>query len=311
MFLEDSLVIDNWNPYEVNVMKTFTTRMEKGKEYKIRIEYAEIVEYAGMRFQWRKEGGAADVKVDASISYEIPFGAVDFNRDEVDFSRLPDNKESQFNPLMYGAIDKLPYREALNWVNVSTGTYKGYGCLFASDMTVHLFEDQTSDPVKYPVVQHVLLSTRKSLAWDPEYWFDQKGDHKFRMALLFHDGNWRQRYREGIAFNYPLISFTSKSARRSAIHGVFRANSSFTQTEPSNIVITSIKQSEDGRGTIVRFFEAEGDQCTARFKFMKPIKEAFRTDLLEYETSRLPLVDDGSLSVPVKPWEIVTMLIKN
>lgn len=311
LYFEDSLVVDNWNPYELNVMKTFTTRMEKGREYNVRIEYADVVEYAGMRFQWRKEESATDAKINASISYEIPFGAVDYNRDEVDFSRLPDNRESQFNPLMYGAIDKLPFREALNWVNVSTGTYKGYGCLFASDMTVHVFEDQTSNPVKYPVVQHVLLSTRKSLAWDPEYWFDQKGNHKFRMALVFHDGNWRHRYQDGIAFNYPLMSFASKSAKRSAIHGVPPTNSSFIHAEPSNIVITSIKQSEDGNGTIVRFFEAESDQCTARFKLMKPIKEAFRTDLLEYAITRLPLEADGSLSIPVKPWEIVTMFIKN
>ena len=306
----DTLVIDNWNPYELNVMKTFRARLEKGKEYRLRIEFADIVEYAGIRFQWRKEADASEQRTNASISYEIPFGAVDFNRDEVDFSRLPDNKESQFAPQLYGALENLPFREAVNWVNVSTGAYKGYGCLFASDMTVHLFEDQTSQPVSYPVVQHVLLSTRKSLAWDPEYWFEQKGDHTFRMAMLFHDGNWRQRYREGIAFNYPLMSHVSKAPGKNAGHGLPSPSGSFIQAMPSNIVITSIKQSEDGTGTIVRFYEAEGDQCTARFTMARPMREAVRTDLLEYATAPLPLGADGSFTIPVKPWEIVTMLIK-
>ncbi len=329
VYFEDSLVVDNWNPYELNVMKTFRTKMEKGRQYRIRIEYAEVVEYAGMRFQWKRDESAADARVSASISYEIPFGAVDYNKDEVDFSRFPDNKESQFNPVMYGAIDRLRFREAVNWVNVSTGTYQGYGCLFASDMTVHLFEDQTTDPVRYPVVQHVLLSTRKSLAWDPEYWFEQKGDHKFRMALLFHDGNWRQRFREGVAFNSPLTAFVAKGALRSAGEegrsgvrgaggdarhagsGVIPLNGSLMQTGPSNIIVTSVKESEDGRGTVIRFYEAEGDQCTARFRFAKPVKEAFHTDLLEYETGNLPVEPDGSLAVPVRPWEIVTMLIRH
>jgi hypothetical protein len=311
LYFGDNLVIDNWNPYELNVMKTFKTRMEKGKEYHIRIEFADIVEYAGMRFQRRRDADAADLKTNAAISYEIPFGAVEFNRDEVDFSRLPDNKESQFAPAMYGAMEKLPFREAVNWVNVSTGTYKGYGCLFASDMTVHLFEDQTSQPVQYPVVQHVLLSTRKSLAWDPEYWFDQKGDHTFRMALLFHDGNWRERYRDGIAFNYPLMSRVSQTPGGNAGHGLSSASGSFIQAVPANVVITSVKQSEDGKGTIVRFYESEGDRCTARFTLTRPIREAVRTDLLEYPASPLPLEPDGSIVVPVKPWEIVTMFLKH
>jgi hypothetical protein len=310
LYFEDNLVADNWNPYELNVMKTIRARMEKGREYRVRIEYAEIVEYAGIRFQWRMEDTAGDVKTSAAISYEIPFGAVDFGKDEVDFSRFPDNKESQFYPHMYGGIDKLPFREAVNWVNVSTGTYKGYGCLFASDMTVHLFEDQTSSPVSYPVVQHVLLSTRKSLAWDSEYWFDQRGNHSYRMAMLFHDGNWRQRYREGIAFNYPLIVSTSYGHGTRSGQVLTASNVGFLRTEPSNIVITTVKQSEDGKGMVVRFYEAEGNSTTARFTSMKPFKEVFRTDLLEYDPVKLPLESDGSIRVPVRPWEIVTLLIE-
>ncbi|MEI8202570.1 MAG: PA14 domain-containing protein [Bacteroidota bacterium] len=309
LYFEDKLVVNNWNPYELNVMKTFKTRMEKGKEYKIKIEYAEIVEYAGIRFQWKKEE-SPDSKLNnkGQISYEIPFGAVDYNKDEVDFSQFPDNVESQFYPQLYGAVNKLPYREALNWVNVSTGTYKGYGCMFASDITVHLFEDQTSNPVNYPVVQHVLLSSRKSLAWNPEYWFDQKGNHKYRMAMYFHDGNWRMRYRDGMAFNYPLIAFvaTENNASKNSLED----KSCFVSAEPSNIIITSIKQSEDGKGTVVRFYEAEGKKCNAHLKMLKPIKEAFKTNLLEYEPLSLPLETDGSLIIGVKPWEIITLYIK-
>ena len=310
LYFDDKLVVTNWNPYELNVMKTFKTRLEKGKEYKIKVEFADIVEYAGIRFQWKKdESTTENTKDKAKISYEIPFGSVDYNKDEVDFSILPENSESQFNPQMYGAITKLPYREALNWVNVSTGSYKGYGCLFASDMTVHLFDDQTLNPVNYPIIQHVLLSTRKSLAWNPEYWFEQKGDHKYRMALYFHDGNWRMRYRDGIAFNYPLTTFVANE--RSIATKATEENKSFVTATPSNIIITSTKQSEDSKGTIIRFYEAEGKKCNAHFNLLKPIKEAFKTNLIEYDPIALPLETDGSLSIPVKPWEIVTIMVKN
>ncbi len=93
--------------------------------------------------------------------------------------------------------------------------------------------------------------------------------------------------------------------------GTVPMNGSLMQTEPPNIVVTSVKRSEDGKGTAVRFYEAEGNQCTAHFRFLKPVKEASRTDLLEYEMGTLPVEPDGSLSIPVKPWEIVTMMIKD
>jgi beta-glucosidase len=55
MYFENSLVVDNWVPSQKNVMKTFKVRMEKGREYTIRIEYADSVEYAGIRFQWKRD----------------------------------------------------------------------------------------------------------------------------------------------------------------------------------------------------------------------------------------------------------------
>jgi beta-glucosidase len=55
MYFDNSLVIDNWKPCQKNVMKTFRARMERGREYPIRIEYADSIEYAGIRFQWKRD----------------------------------------------------------------------------------------------------------------------------------------------------------------------------------------------------------------------------------------------------------------
>lgn len=245
--------------------------------------------------------------VNPAITYEIPFGARDYVKDDVDFSQWPDNRESQFNPERYGATANIPYREAINWVDVSAGTYKGYGCLFASDMTLHLFEDQTSDPVSYPVVQHVLLSSRKSLGGNPDYWFRQKGDHSYRMALFFHDGNWRMRYRDGIAFNYPLLGIVVSG--ENTVNPI-PSSQSFLSATPSNIIITTMKQSENGKGTVIRFYEAEGKKCTATLKTSKPVQKAYLTNILEYDPVELSVNTDGTVSIPLSPWEIVTIMIE-
>lgn len=55
MYFDGEMKVDNWNPCQKNVMKTFRVRMEQGKKYPIRIEYADSTEYAGIRFQWKRD----------------------------------------------------------------------------------------------------------------------------------------------------------------------------------------------------------------------------------------------------------------
>jgi beta-glucosidase len=67
LFFEDQMKVDNWNPFQKNVMKTFRTKLEKGKEYKIRIEYADSLDYAGIRFQWKKDSGDDETAENAEL----------------------------------------------------------------------------------------------------------------------------------------------------------------------------------------------------------------------------------------------------
>jgi len=241
-----------------------------------------------------------------SATYDVPFGRVEMDRDNIDYSWLPDNYECQFYPANY-ARNNLPFREAVNWVDVSTGTYKGSGCLFASDMTVHLFRDETANPVDYPVVQHVLLSTRESFGWNPGYSFTQEGSHSYRMALYLHNGNWRYAQKEGLAFNNPLTAFSGKT---SATTATLPASQSFLKISPENIVVSTLKKAEDGNGSIVRFYETEGKFAKARLTGFKPFSKVTLTDMLEYDEKALSLNDDGSIDVSVKPYEILTIRVQ-
>jgi alpha-mannosidase len=249
------------------------------------------------------------VNMDKSFrtSYEIPFGTVEMGRDEIDYSYLPDNHETQFRDL-YARKD-LPFREAVNWVNVSTGNYKGNGCLFASDMTVHLFRDETSEPVDYPVVQHVLLSSRKSLAWNPDYWFTQAGTHSYRMALYPHEGNWRFAYKDGLAFNSPLQVFSGKGKEPTSNVSLPLSESLISIT-PSNIIVSALKQGEDGDGLFIRFYEAEGRYTKAIINGFKTFTKVYLTDMLEYNIRELPVQTNGTVEISVKPWEIINIKIE-
>jgi alpha-mannosidase len=125
---------------------------------------------------------------EARLTYETPFGAAEVGKDEIDFTRLPSNSASQFYPQKYGGSHALDFRQAIDWIDASSPNYAGNGVMAASDTTVHLFRDPADAPVDYPVLQHVLLASRQSLAWNPQYWYTQKGTHRYHMTLLPHGG---------------------------------------------------------------------------------------------------------------------------
>ncbi len=266
----------------------------------------DILDWDGVKAHELRVAFPINLPETSRLSYEVPFGTVEIGKDEVDFSNLPPSKDCQFVPAVYGGDKPLPFREAINWIDASSDRFQKYGCLAASDCTVHLFQDQSEKPVAYPVLQHVLLSTRKSQAWNPEYWFTQEGNHSFRMALYPHAGGWRSRYRDGIAFNYPLQAFVSSGAASNA--DPLPATEGFVEIEPANLVMTALKKSEDDDSLALRFFEAEGrSNVHGHVRLSRPVKQAWKTNLIEEEPQALTLTADGGVELEVKPWEIVTL----
>lgn len=266
----------------------------------------ELVDWDGQKARELRVVFPINLDDTATLCYEAPFGKIQMGKDELDFSLLPKDPHTAFRPDLYGGDHPLSYREAINWIDASSPNYLSHGCLCPSDSTVHLFRDETAHPVSYPVLQHALLSTRKSLAWNPEYWFTQKGSHQYRMAVLPHRGDWRRRYREAIGFNYPLTAFAVSGEGSAEAES---ATASFFQLQPENLCATAVKKNEDDDGIVIRFYEAEGSKTPALIRCSKPIKNAWRTSLIEEDEAPLQPDHDGSLRFSVGPWEIVTLKI--
>jgi alpha-mannosidase len=153
----------------------------------------------------------------------------------------------------------------------------------------------------------VLISTRKSLAWNPDNWFTQQGNHHFRSALYPHGGGWRKRYHDGVAFNYPLVAFGVREGEG----GTLPATAEFLSVEPANLVMTAMKKHEDDGSVTVRFYEAEGRaKQRAQVKLSRPIKRAWKTDLIEEGGEAVAVSADGVAELDVLPWEIVTLKLE-
>lgn len=305
--------------FEKNSVRTTAVREAKFKNFTLREFFhlyeqldrldidVEIVDWNGTRS--RELRVVFPINLDeARLSYEAPFGTVEIGKNELDFSLLPPDDDTEFRRQNYGGDHALAFREAINWIDASSPNYLSSGCLAASDITVHLFRDETDNPATYPMLQHVLLSTRKSLAWNPEYWYTQAGSHRYRMSLMPHHGDWRVRYREAIGFNYPLVCFAG-SVESPAQEVSLPATGNFLWLDPPNLIMTAMKKSEDGDHIAIRFYEAEGNACQARVQMPKSIRQAWKTSLIEENEEALQPLDNGTLEFAVGPWEIVTIKV--
>ena len=104
------------------------------------------------------------------------------------------------------------------------------------------------------------------------------------------------------------MSSTSRcESLRQTAHDGLAEPGSFWQVEPPSIIIESVKKAEDGRGWIMRLYEASGSSvrhCTVTTKLR--ITGATLTDLLENEVQPLAC-SDGQIALDFHPFEIKTM----
>jgi alpha-mannosidase len=149
------------------------------------------------------------------------------------------------------------------------------------------------------------LSLLRSTGWpDPEA---DRGTHRFTYALLPHPGDLGQGgvVETGQELNVPLRPV------RTASHAGERARrAAFLRVDRPGVVIDAVKKADDADALVVRLYEAWGQRGPARLTCAAPVAEARRADLLEREQERLELAEDGSIPLRLRPFEIVTLLLR-
>ncbi|MFN8150212.1 MAG: glycoside hydrolase family 38 C-terminal domain-containing protein [Solirubrobacterales bacterium] len=135
---------------------------------------------------------------------------------------------------------------------------------------------------------------------DPDPEADQ-GEHELAFAIRPHEGDWRRAgiAREALAFANPMR----------LVAGAVPSEPLATIDSP-DLVIDTIKRSEDGEDLIVRLHEAHGSRGTARLRTSTPFVEALRTNALEEGGEPLPLGGDDTVELSYRPFEILTLRLR-
>ncbi len=151
----------------------------------------------------------------------------------------------------------------------------------------------------------IRLSLLRSPEWpDPHA---DEGEHDFTYALYPHGGGWKTAgtMRRGYELNYKLLAVLAGVPHR----GALPSTHSFVRLDSDNVVLTAIKQAEDGDALIFRFYEWAGQNAQVRLHLPPRATQAFETNLIEQHDTELP-IEAGTVTVPTKAFEIKTVKVK-
>ena len=217
----------------------------------------------------------------AGIAYEVPMGVVEVGKSEI---------KGAAGERYVQTCSELRPREVQDWFHASNGEY---GITIGSSVAVFDWQDPTSEPVSYPVLQPVLLASRKSCHGEGN-WYLQAGDHSYRFSLFTHEPGWRNGYRSGSQSNRPLRAVVRPEK---AANAGLPEEKSFCSVDAGNVLISAVKKCEDDNSVIVRCYEIEGRDVQAEINWFTPVTGAELTNLIEEEGQAITL---GGAAVPVR-----------
>lgn len=242
----------------------------------------------------------------SKATYEIPFG---WSERTADGRELPGQK----------------------WIDLSDGEY-GVSLL-------------NNAKYGFDVSGNTMRMTLVRSSYDPDPQPDT-GVQDFTYSIYPHAGDWRQAEtcRRAYEFNHPLIAeplfrggdeeVSISESQEVTVpetpspEGISPGNEgpegigkkcaylerSYLCVEPANVMVSALKQAEDGEDLILRIYEAAGQDTQAVITLNLPVEitRLCETDLMEREITSPPLRigEDGKLCFPIRAWEIRTLRLK-
>ena len=150
------------------------------------------------------------------------------------------------------------------WAALNDG---GYGCAILNDCKYG--HDTLGNVIRLTLI-------KSSTMPDPEA---DQGLHEFTYALMGAHGPTFEAIRaEAEALNHPVL----------LAPGLDRLPT-LVQTDASNVIVQTVKPSEDGRGFVVRLYESEGRETDCRLAYANKPAAIAETDLLERDGDAIDL----------------------
>jgi alpha-mannosidase len=180
---------------------------------------------------------------------------------------------------------------AHKWVDLSEGSY---GVSMLND-------SKYGHDIRDNVIRLSLL--RSTTSPDPHA---DEGRHEFTYSLLPHIGALGvDTVREAYTLNDPLIVWAAGSGQTTSTAAA-RETVGIVSTSAPNIVIETVKRSEDGNSVVIRLYECMRKRGPVTLNLGFDVRAVWHTNLLEENQEELTL-NGQQLALNVKPYEIITL----
>ena len=146
-------------------------------------------------------------------------------------------------------------------------------------------------------------------AGDPDI-YPNLGKFNISYALFPHTGDWKNGvWAEGDEFNVPAYAAEPPSLALVKAHATCPEEASFFSVDAPGVVLSGMKQSEEGRELVVRLAEVFGKETIVNLSTPAEISAARRLNLVEMPLNNVnqPVVKDSSIQFKIRANEIVTL----
>jgi len=136
------------------------------------------------------------------------------------------------------------------------------------------------------------------------------GKFNISYALYPHAGDWKNGvWAEGEDFNIPVYAAEPPSLALVKAHATRPEEASFFSVDAPGVVLSGMKQSEEGNELIIRLAEVAGKETTVNLTVPVPVSSVRRLNFIELplETVNKATVNGKIIHVKIKPNEIVTL----
>jgi alpha-mannosidase len=129
--------------------------------------------------------------------------------------------------------------------------------------------------------------------------YADEGDHEFLYAIYPHAGDWRNgTVRQAEDMHAPLrVILGSRPGVQPAV----------VRLVEESLRLACLKKTEDSDSIILRLYEPHGARGRAALETALPLQKASLVNILEEEDQALMIEDERRITIPFKPFQVITL----
>jgi len=131
------------------------------------------------------------------------------------------------------------------------------------------------------------------------------GQWIFDYSIIPHPGSWNPVFWQAYQYDAPLRAVST------GVHtGNLNSANSLVETAPATFVVSAVKAARDGQGWLVRGYNITGDPINVTVKPWMPFKKVRLVNLAEENQAALQPDENGCVTFPASPHQIVSVLFQ-